>query len=494
MTGLTMMSLKMDDNSQSQTIIPRRKRMRLRPWLAATLLVTSTILSGCAVGPVYKRPVVALPSHWRDSSGTDPVWPSKVWWEGFGSPQLNAYIAQAETQNFDIGAAIARVSEANAEARIAGAPLLPSITGFGGSNEARTIATKTATPYSYHEASLGVDASYEVDFWGENHDKLKAAKETAIAAGYDEQVVALAVTSGVAMTYFNALALQDRISVAQSNLAAAQQMLTGIQMQFTSGISTELNVEQQETVVNQLRASIPPLQLQLSEAIDALAILLGEPPENVKLQSGSLSDLTMPTVSPGLPAELLTRRPDVHEAEAQLIAANANIRAARAAFLPSFTLTGAYGIAAAGLTSFAPPTAIYSIAAGLIAPIFEGGELRGQLEYSKARYTELLDDYSKSIVSALSNVEDGLASVQQTGQELDEQEAVVTTAQNAYEISEAQYRAGTIDLLNVLTTETTLFQAKDYLVQVQLAHAQALVSLFQALGGGWKNSQANGSA
>ena len=179
----------------------------------------------------------------------------------------------------------------------------------------------------------------------------------------------------------------------------------------------------------------------------------------------------------------------MHAAEAQLIAANANIKAARAAFLPSFTLTGQYGAEALGLASFAPPTAIYALGAGFMQPIFEGGALQGQLEYSKARYTELLDDYRKSIVSALSDVEDGLASVQQTQQQLEAQTDVVATAQSAYDISEAQYQAGTIDLLTVLSTETTLFQAKDMLIQVRLAHAQALVSLFQALGGGWKNGQ-----
>ena len=187
---------------------------------------------------------------------------------------------------------------------------------------------------------------------------------------------------------------------------------------------------------------------------------------------------------------MLARRPDVHEAEAQLIAANANIKAARAAFLPSFTLTGQYGLQSVGLASFAPPTAIFALGAGLVQPIFEGGALTGQLEYSKARYAELLADYRKSIVSALGNVEDGLAAVQQTGQQLSEQTDVVTAAQSAYEISEAQYKAGTIDLLTVLTTETALFQAQQTLIQVRLAHAQALVGLFQALGGGWQNSPA----
>ncbi len=474
--------------SHSKAIVRRAKRMR--SCVAATLLLATTVLSGCAVGPAYHRPNVALPAQFRESTGSPPMWPSKTWWEGFGSPQLDAYIAQADAQNFDIAAAIARVQEADAQARVAGAALLPSITGGGGASADRVINTRSATPNAYHLGDLGVAASYEVDFWGKNHDTLQAAKETAAAAAYDQQVIALTVTSSVAMSYFQVLALQDQITVAQNNLAAAQQVLTGIQMEFASGLATELNIQQQQTVVDTLRASIPPLQLQLSQATDSLAILLGEPPEDIKLQSGSLLDLTMPEVAPGLPADLLARRPDVHEAEAQLIAANANIKAARAAFLPSFTLTGQYGLESVGLASFAPPTAIFALGAGLVQPIFEGGALTGQLEYSKARYAELLADYRKSIVSALGNVEDGLAAVQQTGQQLSEQTDVVTAAQSAYEISEAQYKAGTIDLLTVLTTETALFQAQQTLIQVRLAHAQALVGLFQALGGGWQNSPA----
>jgi transposase InsO family protein len=304
------------------------------------MLLTATLLSGCAVGPTYHRPALALPAHWQNGNAAQQaMWPSQTWWQGFGSQQLDAYIVQAAAQNFDLAAAIAQVKEADAQARIAGAALLPSVTGGAEAGVDRTISTKTALPTAYHEGNFGIDASYEVDFWGKNQDTLQAAKQTALAAAYDQQVVALTVTSGVATTYFEALALQDQIAVAKANLGVAEQMLAGIQMQFTSGLTTELNIEQQQTVVDTLRASIPPLQLQLSQAIDALAILLGEPPERVKLQAGSLLALKMPSVAPGLPADLLTRRPDVHEAEAQLIAANANIRAARAAFLPSFTLT-----------------------------------------------------------------------------------------------------------------------------------------------------------
>jgi NodT family efflux transporter outer membrane factor (OMF) lipoprotein len=417
------------------------------------------------------------------------LWPADGWWRGFGSPQLDGFIQQAEAQNFDIAAAVARIREADAQARIAGAPLLPSVSATAGPSTQRMLATTTNRLITFNEFDLGVNASYEIDFWGKNHAALEAAKETAIADRYDEQVIALATVSSVAATYFQALALQDRIAIAQNNLAAAEQILGGIRDQVQFGTASALNVAQQETLVNALLASIPPLRQQLSQAIDALAILLGETPESVKLAPDSLLNLTMPCVAPGLPADLLERRPDVYEAEAELISANANIKVARADFLPSVTLTASGGMESLAMAGFSPPSAIYALAGGIVQPIFEGGMLRGQLEFSKARYVELLDDYRKSIISALSNVEDGLAGVHQTGNQLTEETATVAAAQRAYDISTVQYHAGTVDMLTLLTTEQTLFPDEDELVQVRLAHVQALVSLFQALGGGWQNNQ-----
>lgn len=466
------------------------KLMNLRPWLVATLAMTTSVLAGCDVGPDYRHPVVTLPAGWREANGPGhAAWPEEDWWRGFGSPQLNRFIAQAEAQNFDIEAAVARIREADAEARIAGAALLPSVNATSNLSQQRTLLNTTSKPIEFQQFSLGANASYEIDFWGKNHAALEAAKATAIASRYDQQVVALATVSSTAITYFQALSLRDRIKVAEDNVAAAQQMLGGIRAQFHNGTVTDLNIVQQQTVVNSLQALIPPLEQQLSQAIDALAILIGEPPENVQLGQGTLLDLTMPTVAPGLPADLLERRPDVAEAEAQLIAANANIKVARAEFFPSVSLTASGGMESLALAGFSPPAAVYGLTGGITQPIFEGGLLRGQLELNKARYTELLADYRKSIVSALSNVEDGLAATQRTREQLAAETATVATARRAYEISGVQYHGGTVDLLTVLTAENALFPDEDLLVQVRLAHVQALVSLFQALGGGWQDGQ-----
>jgi multidrug efflux system outer membrane protein len=459
-------------------------RMRLR--LASVVIAATVALSGCAVGPPYRHPTSALPANWRETDGTAAIWPATDWWRGFNDPQLDALIARAETQNLNLAAAVARVREADAQTRIAGAALLPSIGATADGAQERTVSPLTSTAYNYHEFDLGVNASYEIDFWGQNRSALQAAKASAVASRYDQQVVALATVSSVASTYFQALGLRDEIAVAQNNLADAEHMLTGIQYEFNAGTVAELNISQQETVVDSLRASLPPLRQQLAQTLDALAILEGENPENIKLASGTLLDLAMPAVAPGLPAALLARRPDVDEAEANLIAANADIRVARAAFFPTVTLTGQGGLEAIGLAAFSPPTAVSALAASVSAPIFEGGRLRGQLEYSKARYTELLDDYRESIISALGNVEDALAGVHQTGDQLTEETATVATARRSYEISEALFQGGTADMVNVLTAEAALFSADNTLVQVRLAHAQALVSMFQALGGGWQ--------
>jgi NodT family efflux transporter outer membrane factor (OMF) lipoprotein len=223
--------------------------------------------------------------------------------------------------------------------------------------------------------------------------------------------------------------------------------------------------------------------------LDALAILLGKQPEAVDVTTGTLGDLAEPEVVPGLPSELLARRPDVAQAEAQLIAANANIAAARAAFFPTISLTAAGGYVSPALnTLFNPVSRAFNATAGLTQPIFQGGALVGQYQLNKGRYAELLSDYHKAVISAFGNVEDALVSVQQTAEQLRREQEAVATARHAYELTQAQFHAGTINILVVLSTETALFTAQDILVQVKYSHLNALVALFSALGGGWQRT------
>jgi NodT family efflux transporter outer membrane factor (OMF) lipoprotein len=415
------------------------------------------------------------------------AWPSTEWWRGFGSAKLDGYIAAAQAANFDLAAAVARVREADAQAEVAGAPLLPSV-GANASVTHERASTSTGLK-TFTEFEPGLTASYEIDFWGKNRAALTAAEALATASRYDQATVELTIMTSVATTYFQAIELSDRLQVAENNLASATTILQGLQLEERAGTVSALDVAQQETTVATLNAVIPPLRQQLRQTLDALAILIGQPPESVDITDGTLSALSLPTVAPGLPSELLARRPDVAEAEAQLISANANITVARAAFFPSIQLTGSAGFLSTALSSaFNPANGVFALGAGLTQPIFEGGALEGQYNYSKARYDELVANYRKSVISAFSNVEDALTAVRQTEEQVDRQQTATNAARRAYAIAQAQLHAGTINILTVLNTEGALFTAEDALVQARLLRLQALVSLFNALGGGWQQS------
>ena len=234
------------------------------------------------------------------------------------------------------------------------------------------------------------------------------------------------------------------------------------------------------------RASIPPLDQQVRQNIATLGLLIGRPPEYLKVRGGSMSAVTIPRVTPGLPSQLLVQRPDIREAEANLASANANVEVARAAFLPSIQLTGEYGVTSTALKNLFTPQAIfYSIAAGLTQPIFHGGALQGQLDLQRGKQEELLQVYRKSIISAFTDVEKALIAIQDLARQEQLQREAVVASRRAYELSEQRLREGTIDLVTVLTAQQAWFQAQDTLAQVQLSRLQAVVSLFQALGGGW---------
>jgi multidrug efflux system outer membrane protein len=443
-------------------------------------------LAACSVGPAYKRPDIPLPAQWRDAgSEASGVWPNADWWHGFGSARLDELIAEAERSNDDLAVAIARVQQADAQARIAGAPLLPSLDV--GATATRERVQVNGVNRAFNVFSPALSASYELDFWGKNRASRTAALATANASRFDRETVALTVISSVATTYFQALEFRDRLQVAEENLANGQTILHGLQLEETAGIVTGLDVAQQETTVALLNAAIPPLQQQFRQAVNALAVLIGKPPESIDVDTGTLNALTSPQVAEGLPSQLLTRRPDVAESEQQLIAANADITVARAALFPSIQLTASGGYESAALTSLINPASrIWQLSAGLTQPIFHGGALRGQVAFSNAHYAELLSTYHKTVISALSNVENALVAAQQTKEQQARQQEAVERARRAFQFAQTQMSAGTVNVLAVLNTENALFSAQDELVQIQYLHLQSLVDLFTALGGGWQ--------
>ena len=465
-------------------------------WTMLQAACIAVPLGGCWINGTPPEPGLDIPAAYSAGSKTPSVanaaTPSLDWWRGFRSHELTDIIDNANAANLDVAAAVARIVQADAQSRITGAALLPTVDLNGNATRSRSSQTTSGSTTSFggserDNLSASLTASYEIDFWGKNRFALRAQEETAIASRYDRDVVALSTVATTANSYFQVLAAQDRLRVARQNLISAKRVGNLIAQRLAAGTASALETAQQQSVVDTINASIPPLEQTVAQFKNALAVLMARSPESVRIRGGSLNSIAIPRVTPGLPSELLAQRPDVREAEAQLAAANANVANARAQFLPSITLTGEGGYQSAILkTLLRPESAFYTLTAGLTQPIFEGGRLLGNLDLQKGRQDELLQNYRKSVISAFSDVETALINVRQTALRERLQRAVVDSSRRAFDISEQRLREGTIDLVTVLQTQQTLYTALDTLVVARLAHIQAIVSLYQALGGGWK--------
>lgn len=466
--------------------------------LRLTLMVATVLpLAACALKSDMPPPTLAAPAaSWIDGAGSAGPAPAADWWTGFGSPELSRLMAAMETQGLDLPAAVARIQEADAQARIAGAALLPSLAGSAGATRSleATPALRGSgsgpTVYS-NDFTSSLATSYEVDFWGRNAASLAAARASATFARYDEGVVQLTAEASLADSFFDYLGTADRLTLARRDLAAAVEIRDAISDEVKLGIATSVDLAQQETVVANTRAGIPPLEQQARTDLTAIAILVGRTPEALKLAGVSLDGLKVPPVSPGLPSDLLARRPDVREAEANLAAADADIVVARAAFLPTIALTGSGGYASDALNRLFLPGSLLASAGGSLAqPIFSGGSLEGQLAYSRARYQELLADYRKSALSAFSDVENALIAVQKTAEEDQDQNVAVAAARDAYEQVQDQLKGGVAKITDVLNTEQSLFSAENAQLEVRENRLEATVALIKALGGGWQEPPA----
>jgi len=463
------------------------------------------LLAACSVGDDYLKPATATPAGWRNTVAAAQEWPSADWWRRFGSPRLDQMMADAETANFDIAAAIARVRQADAQLRIAGAALLPSLGASGGATRSVSpwgdstkaswgpggMGTANAASFS-NSFNLGLAASYELDFWGKNRSIQAAASASAIQSRYDARTTQLSIQAGVATTYFDLVGQSERLVVARETVANSERVLAAIQDRLQAGTVTALDVAQQESVVAAQRATIPPLEQQIGQDANALAILTAKLPGEVAVQPERLADIALPVILPGLPSALLARRPDVNSAEQQLIAANANIGAARAALYPDVTLTASGGVQSIALATLMQPTGLFAaLGASVTQVIFDNGRLEGQVEFTRARSDELVSDYRKAVIAAFSDVENALIVVQKTSELEAAQRVNVATSHNAFEIAEAQLAAGTVDITTVLNTQRALFSAQDQLTQARLLHLQSVVGLYKAMGGGWDNPVAN---
>jgi multidrug efflux system outer membrane protein len=446
------------------------------------------MLSGCITAD---RPDLGFEIPWKYREAprlqASPP-PSLDWWRGFRSKELTDLIEEAQTANFDVAAAVGRIVQADAQSKIAGAPLLPSLTYNTSVTRTRASQANGGSGGGSESVAyrMALSASYEIDFWGKNRAASESAQLNAIAVRFDRDVVNLSTIVTVGTAYFLVLSSQEHLKLARQNVAAAERVLTLIKQRQEAGTASDFDVAQQETLVASQRAQIPNIDLVLRQNKNTLALLVGRTPESMQVRGGSLYGMGIPRPGAGLPSELLYQRPDIRAAEALLASSEASVVSARAAFFPSITLTGQYGILSAALKNLFTPQAIfYTIAAQLTQPVFDGWRLEGQLEQAKGRQVELMNVYRKAVVLGFVDVENALIAVADTNQREQLQQQVVNSSRRAFELGETRLREGTVDLVALLVIQQALFTAQDNLIDARLARLQAVLSLYQALGGSW---------
>ncbi len=455
-----------------------------------TITLSVLLLAGCAGTHGDQQdspPTIDMPATWSQASANATgAMPDAQWWKRFGSDELSKLVAEGQTNSFEIAAAVSRVREAQLQARIAGAPLLPEVDVNAGVNRQLPLAAGSATT----SASGLLQISYEADFWGKNRASLSAAEAGLRASIYDKETVNLTVTSGIVSTYLQVLSLRDRLVVARKNVDNAEHVLTLLQSQSRAGAASSLDLARQRSIVADQRAEIPSLKQQEHDALSALAILLGHSPQNFNVAGKSLSEIEMPEIAPGLPSELLSRRPDIQRVEAQLAAANANIDVARASLFPSIYLTGAAGGQSNALLSlFNGPNLLANLGASLVGTIFDNGARRNARDLAIEQKRELVQVYRETVIKALYEVDQSLSLIQSIKERYDLKNTQVEQAGYAFNLSEIRYRAGAEELMTVIDTERSLSDAQNQLGQIKLDRLKATVALYKALGGGWHESR-----
>ena len=453
------------------------------------ILGGAMLLGACAITGNAPAPAPAMPQAYAESAAPDTAALAADWWGAFGSTELSSLITAAIASNPDLAIAAERVRQAEAQARIAGATLFP-VLNFGAGSSRRETRVDGGSWQTSDASSAALSASYEVDLWGKNASGVRSAEAALRASRFDQETVRLTLVAGVASAYFQVLSLRGRIATARENLAVAERVFAVVDSRVRNGAASKLDLARQQAAVLTQQTAVLPLALQERHTLFALAILLGRVPEGFDTTASTLTGLAVPQIAPGLPAQLLVRRPDLASSEAQLAAANANVAAARAALLPGIGLTGSAGLASDVLLNFMNgPAATLAIGASLLQPIFDGGRLRAQVDVAASRERELVENYRKAVFAALADVESALAAGGRTAEQESLQQKVVEQARLALKLAEVRYREGADDLLTALDAQRTLFQAEDQLAQIRLARLQASLGLFKALGGAWQMPQ-----
>lgn len=463
-----------------------------------TVVVVAALLAGCAVGPDYERPTLPLPAQYpagldaADAAGKEV--PAQ-WWTLYGQPELDRLIAQALERNRDIEQAVARVEQADALARQAGAALLPRVDLAASGGRAR-VSPLTVPPSGGvgNQYQLGLSASFEIDFWGRLRRTREAARAQLLASRYARDTVNLSVAALTAQAWFGLRALDEQVALTNSTLQTREEGLRLLDLRLQGGTSSQLDIEQAEGLRSASAVLLRDLRRQRSLLQTQLAVLTGQ--LDLALPEAPLASLPVPPQPPaGLPSTLLERRPDVRNAEQQLAAASARIGAARAEQLPTVSLTGSFGFESAELSDLLKsPSRIWSIGAGLAQPLFDGGRLAARTDQAVAVHREAQGAYRGVVEDAFKDVADALANLQAAKGSQDDLARADRAATNALKLAKARYDVGYSGHLDLLDAQRSAAAAQLDLVRNRQAQLAASVDLFRALGGGWQASQEAASA
>jgi outer membrane protein, multidrug efflux system len=455
------------------------------------LIALFVIPMGCTVGPNYQRPTVSIPDSYRQpysppSSQSVQSLGDEKWWDVFGDPDLQQLIRTALENNYDVRIAASRVLQARAQLGITRAGQFPSVSAGADiikqrANSAQLGSVQTAN------GQVTVSASWDLDFWGKYRRATEEARATVLAYEWAQKEVLSTLVADVAIDYFQLRALDSQLEVSKRTLSARRESLQMTQKLEQAGIDSMTDVREAEQLVYIAAAEVADLERQVTQQEDAISILLGRNPGDVPRGLELTQQPHAPEVPVGLPSSLLERRPDIRQAEESLIAANAQIGVARAAFFPSISLTGDGGFQSSALASlFTGPAKIWSLAASLIQPVFEGGRLRNNLRLAEAEHEQMLLTYQQAIQGAFRDVSDGLVAYQKNREFRIQEEHLYESAGDAARLSQIRFRAGTASYLEVLTNETSAFTAELQLAQARANELIALADLYRALGGGWQ--------
>ena len=464
--------------------------IRIAKLLTAALL--SGVLSGCAVGPKYHRPVVQTPNSFRDVADSSQLqaqvasYADLPWWQVFQDPKLQELIRTALKQNYDLQLATERINAARAQLAVARSSLSPQVSGnanFSGGKE--NIAQSR-----YNFLILTADAAFQLDFFGRLRRANEAARAQLLATEDAHQVVALTLVSDVASDYFTLLQLDLQLAITRETVKTQTDSVKLTQLRLEHGVATKLDVLQAQQVLDTANAQIPDLERQIAQEENAISILLGDYPQDIARGIRLVEQTLPPEVPAGVPSSIIERRPDIREAEQVLIAANANIGVAKAQFFPQISLTGGGGGSLGRSSAFSSlmttQLGIWSYGAEVSQPIFTGGALKGNLHLAESQHQQALIGYRETIQHAFGEVSDALIGYEKLHQVRTRQQDSVADLQETVRISTLRYKGGTTTYLEVLDGQRSLYGAELTLAAARGDEYRSLVQLYKALGGGWQ--------